>query len=209
MARLSARGPDAAVGGAPGLHGGLHLALDDRPYALGQLAARWQGVADEIHADVLANGVDERGVFRQHYETDELDASALLIPMLRFLPPEDERVKATVHAIADELMERGLVLRHRTSGDIEGETFLVCSLWLVSAFVEIGERDRAWELCERVLALSSPLQLYAEHIDPDTGRHFGNFPHAFTHLALINAVMHLIEPQLVDKPELSPQQPSR
>lgn len=174
-----------------------------------ELATRWQGVADEIHADVLENGCDERGVFTQHYDTDELDASALLIPLQRFLPPDDERVKATVHAIADELMEHGLLLRHRTGGDIEGETFLVCSLWLVSAFVEIGERDRAWELCERVLALSSQLQLYAEHIDPDTGRHFGNFPHAFTHLALINAVMHLIEPELVEQPELAPRHPHR
>ena len=172
-----------------------------------ELATRWQAAADEIHADVLENGVNERGVFTQHYGTDQLDASALLIPLQRFLPPDDERVKATVHAIADELMEHGLVLRHRTGGDIEGETFLVCSLWLVSAFAEIGETDRAWELCERVLALASPLQLYAEHLDPDTGRHYGNFPHAFTHLALINAVLHLVEPDLIANPDLAPRHP--
>ena len=162
-----------------------------------ELAARWRATADEIHADVLANGLDERGVFTQHYDTTELDASVLLIPLVRFLPPEDERVRATVEAVAHELVEGGLVLRHRTDGDVEGETFLVCSFWLVSAFVEIGERDRARELCERVLALAGPLGLFAEHIDPDTGRHYGNFPHAFTHLALVNAVMHLIEPREV------------
>ena len=166
-----------------------------------ELASGWQAVADEIHADVLEHGVDERGVFTQHYETDELDASALLLPLLRFLPPEDERIRNTVLAIADELIESGLVLRHRTEGgDIEGETFLVCSFWLVSAFVEIGERERAWELCEKVLALASPLSLFAEHLDPDTGRHFGNFPHAFTHLSLINAVMHLVRPVPIEDP---------
>ncbi|MEX2193869.1 MAG: glycoside hydrolase family 15 protein [Thermoleophilaceae bacterium] len=162
-----------------------------------ELAARWRAEADEIHADVLANGLDERGVFTQHYDTDELDASVLLIPLVRFLPPEDERVRATVNAIAGELIEGGLVLRHRTDGDVEGETFLVCSFWLVSALVEIDERERALELCERVLALAGPLGLFAEHIDPDTGRHYGNFPHAFTHLALVNAVMHLIDPREV------------
>jgi GH15 family glucan-1,4-alpha-glucosidase len=164
-----------------------------------ELAARWQAAADEIHADVCANALDDRGVFTQHYDTDELDASVLLLPLLRFLPGSDERIRKTVLAIADELIYGGLVLRHRTSdsrpgGDIEGETFLVCSFWLVSALVDVGERDRARELCEKLLALASPLQLYAEHLDPDTGRHYGNLPHAFTHLALINAVMHVIDP---------------
>jgi len=163
------------------------------------LAEEWQAAADEIRADVCENGVDERGVFTQHYDTDELDASVLLMPLLRFLPPSDERIVRTVNAISDELVEGGLVLRHRTpethaGGALEGETFLVCSYWLVSALAEIGERDRAFALCEKLLSLSSPLGLYAEHLDPDTGRHFGNFPHAFTHLALINAVMHLVDP---------------
>jgi alpha,alpha-trehalase len=161
------------------------------------LAERWHAAAEEIRADVLDNALDERGVFRAHYETDELDAMALLIPLLRFLPGSDERVRRTVLAIADELSYDGLVLRHRLGEgdeDLEGETFVACSFLLVSALVEIGERGRARELCEKVLALASPLQLYAEHLDPDTGRHFGNFPHAFTHLALINAVMHVIAP---------------
>ena len=102
-----------------------------------------------------------------------------------------------MHAIADELTEHGLVLRYRTDetdDGLQGEegTFLICSFWLVSALCEIGEIDRARDLCERLLGLASPLGLYAEEIDANTGRHLGNFPQAFTHLALINAVMHVI-----------------
>ena len=161
------------------------------------LAKRWQAAADEIHADICEHGVDERGVFVQHYETNSLDAAMLLIPLLRFLPPGDPRVRATVIAIADELTENGLVLRYRTEETDDGlngreGTFLICSFWLVSAMAEIGELTRARELCERLLGYASPLGLYAEEIDPRTGRHLGNFPQAFTHLALINAVMHVI-----------------
>jgi alpha,alpha-trehalase len=161
------------------------------------LAARWRREAGEIHADVCAHGVDKRGVFCQHYDTTALDASALLIPLVGFLPPDDERVRATVLAIADELTEDELVLRYRvdeTNDGFTGEegTFTICSFWLVSALAEIGETARARALCEKLLSLASPLLLYAEEIDPHTGRHLGNFPQAFSHLALINAVMHLI-----------------
>jgi GH15 family glucan-1,4-alpha-glucosidase len=160
-------------------------------------AERWRAAAEEIHADVCEHGVDSRGVFVQHYATDALDAGLLLMPLLRFLPPTDERVRRTVFAIAEELTEEGLVLRYRpeeTDDGLSGRegTFLICSFWLVSAFCEIGEIDRARELCERILGFASPLGLYAEEVDPRTGRHLGNFPQAFTHLALINAVMHVI-----------------
>ncbi|MBO0728372.1 MAG: glycoside hydrolase family 15 protein [Acidimicrobiaceae bacterium] len=160
-------------------------------------ATRWRQAADEIHADVCARGTDERGVFCQHYETSALDASALLIPLLGFLPPEDPRVKATVLAIADELTEDELVLRYRvgeTEDGFEGEegSFTICSFWLVSALVEIGEVERARALCAKLLSFASPLGLYAEEIDQHSGRHLGNFPQAFSHLALINAVIHLI-----------------
>jgi alpha,alpha-trehalase len=160
-------------------------------------AARWRSLADEIHADICANAVDERGVFTQHYETTGLDASVLLMPLVRFLPPDDPRIRATVLAIADELTEDGLVLRYRveeTDDGLAGEegTFTICSFWLVSALCEIGEIDRARDLCEKLLAYASDLGLYAEEIDTRTGRHLGNFPQAFTHLALINAVMHVI-----------------
>jgi GH15 family glucan-1,4-alpha-glucosidase len=162
-----------------------------------EYAARWQSAADEIKADICANALDDRGVFCQHYETTALDASVLLMPLVRFLPPEDERVRKTVLAIAEELTEDGLVLRYRTDETDDGlagkeGTFTICSFWLVSALVEIGEVNRARALCEKLISYASPLQLYAEEIDPQSGRHLGNFPQAFTHLALINAVMHVI-----------------
>jgi len=179
-------------------------------------AARWQAGADEIHADICAHGVDERGVFVQHYETTALDASLLLMPLVRFLPREDPRVRDTVLAIADELTENGLVLRYRVEQTDDGfaseeGTFTICSFWLVSALVEIGELGRAKGLCEKLLSLASPLALYAEEIDAVTGRHLGNFPQAFTHLALINAVVHIIRAErqlelqaMAREPELDP-----
>jgi alpha,alpha-trehalase len=162
-----------------------------------RMATRWEDAAAEIHADICANGVDSRGVFVQHYDTDALDASLLMLPLVRFLPADDPRVRATVLAIADELTENGLVLRYRVGETDDGfaseeGTFTICSFWLVSALVEIGELARARGLCERLLSFASPLALYAEEIDAGTGRHLGNFPQAFTHLALINAVMHII-----------------
>ena len=165
------------------------------------LEQKWRAVAHEIHADICANGVDDRGVFTQYYGTKALDASLLLLPLVRFLPKDDERIKATVLAIADELTVDGLVLRYRveeTDDGLSGEegTFTICSFWLVSALVEIGELHRARSLCEKLLSFASPLQLYAEEIDAVTGRHLGNFPQAFTHLALINAVVHLIQAEL-------------
>ncbi|MET0810295.1 MAG: glycoside hydrolase family 15 protein, partial [Thermoleophilaceae bacterium] len=162
-----------------------------------EYAARWQSAADEIKQDILDNALDDRGVFCQHYDTDALDASVLLMVMTRFLPPDDERIRATVLAIGDELSQDGLVLRYRveeTDDGLAGEegTFTICSFWLVSALVEIGEVERGRDLCEKLLSYAGPLGLYAEEIDPRTGRHLGNFPQAFTHLALINAVMHVV-----------------
>ena len=162
-----------------------------------ELADEWQKVAEEIKDDICDNALDDRGVFCQHYDTDALDASVLLMPLLRFMPPDDERIRKTVLAIAEELSEDGLVLRYRTDSTddgLEGEegTFTICSFWLVSALVEIGELVRARALCEKLLSYGSALQLYAEEIDPRSGRQLGNFPQAFTHLALINAVMHVV-----------------
>ncbi|MDQ4131994.1 MAG: glycoside hydrolase family 15 protein [Actinomycetota bacterium] len=162
-----------------------------------ELADRWQAAADEVHADICANAVDDRGVFTQHYDTDALDASVLLMPLVRFLPPNDSRVRATVMAIAEELTVDGLVLRYNvkeTDDALSGEegSFTICSFWLVSALAVIGEHVRARQLCEKLLSLASPLDLYAEELDPRSGRHLGNFPQAFTHLALINAVIHVI-----------------
>ncbi|MDQ1432267.1 MAG: alpha,alpha-trehalase, partial [Actinomycetota bacterium] len=127
---------------------------------------------------------------------DELDASVLLIPLVRFMPASDPRVRKTVMTIAEQLTEHGVVLRRRPKDAddeaITGEAFTVCSFWLASAMSEIGEPKLAREVCERMLAYQSPLGLYAEHLDPHTGRHLGNFPHGFTHLALVNSLLHLI-----------------
>jgi GH15 family glucan-1,4-alpha-glucosidase len=164
-------------------------------------AEQWRKAADELKAEILDKGVDERRRFRQHYANDELDASLLLIAILGFLPPDDERVRNTVLAIADELTEDGLVLRYRvdtTDTGFEGRegTFTICSFWLVTTLAMIGEHNRARALCKKLLALAGPLQLYAEEIDTTTGEHLGNFPQAFTHLALIDAVGRLIEAEM-------------
>jgi GH15 family glucan-1,4-alpha-glucosidase len=161
-----------------------------------RLAREWQAKADEIKVEILERGVRD-GIFRQHYDTDALDASLLLIPLFRFLRPDDPRVRKTVDAIAADLSEHGLVCRYKvdeTDDGLHGKegTFLICSFWLVSALSEIGERRRARELCERLLEAAGWLDLYAEELEAESGRHLGNFPQAFTHLALINAVSHVI-----------------
>jgi alpha,alpha-trehalase len=157
----------------------------------------WRATAEEIRADVLEHGVSERGVLRQHYDTDALDASTLLAPMFGLLRGDDERAHASVMAIADELTEDGFVLRYRTDETDDGMsgkegTFLICSYWLVSALSIVGEHQRARDLFERLLRIASPLGLYAEEFDVATGFHLGNFPQAFSHLALIEAAGRII-----------------
>jgi GH15 family glucan-1,4-alpha-glucosidase len=161
------------------------------------LAETWRATAEEIKADILKHGVDGRGVLRQHYDTDALDASTLLAAIFGFLPPDDDRLRASVLAIADELTENGFVLRYKTDETDDGlsgkeGTFLICSFWLVSALAIIGEEQRARDLMERLLRVASPLGLFAEEFDVDTGRHLGNFPQAFSHLALIEAAARII-----------------
>ena len=160
-------------------------------------AAKWRATADEIHADILVHGVGDRGVLRQHYATDALDASTLLAVLFGFLPGNDERLRKTVDAIATDLTEDGFVLRYRTDETDDGlsgkeGTFLICSFWLVSALAAIGELPRARDMMERLLRVASPLGLYAEELDVGTGRYLGNFPQAFSHLALIQAAARII-----------------
>jgi GH15 family glucan-1,4-alpha-glucosidase len=163
----------------------------------GDLQATWHQTAEEIRRDILEHGVSERGVLRQHYRTDSLDASTLLALLFGFLAGDDERSRATVLAIADELTEQGFVLRYRTDETDDGlhgkeGSFLICSFWLVSGLAIIGEHQRAADLLERLLRIGSPLGLYAEEYDTDTGFHLGNFPQAFSHLALIEAAGRII-----------------
>jgi GH15 family glucan-1,4-alpha-glucosidase len=159
----------------------------------------WWNAAQEIHADICANAIGDQGGFTQFYGSNELDASLLLLPLVGFLPAQDERIRKTVLAIADELSDGAFVYRYRTQttddgmwGEHEG-TFTVCSFWLVSALVEIGELERARAHCEKLVGSASALGLFGEEIDPKTARHLGNFPQALTHLSLINAVLHVIE----------------
>jgi GH15 family glucan-1,4-alpha-glucosidase len=169
-----------------------------------ELQATWRATADEIHADILEHGVSERGILRQHYETDSLDASILLAAILGFLPPGDKRLHKTVMAIAEELTENGFVLRYKTDETDDGlsgkeGTFLICSFWLVSALVIVGEMQQARDLMERLLRVASPLGLYAEEFDADTGYHLGNFPQAFSHLALIEAAGRIILAEMIEE----------
>jgi GH15 family glucan-1,4-alpha-glucosidase len=156
----------------------------------------WHATAEEIRADIVEHGVRD-GVLRQHYETDALDASTLLAAIFGFLPGNDETLRKSVLAIANDLTEDGFVLRYRTDETDDGlsgkeGTFLICSFWLVSALAIIGEQQAAQDLMERLLRVSSPLGLYAEEFDAPTGRHLGNFPQAFSHLALIEAAARII-----------------
>jgi GH15 family glucan-1,4-alpha-glucosidase len=164
----------------------------------------WRATANEIKSDILEHGTTEDGVLRQHYDTDALDASVLLAAVLEFLPADDERLRATVNAIDSDLTENGFVLRYRTDETDDGlsgkeGTFLICSFWLVSALAIIGELQRARDLMEKLMRVASPLGLYAEEFDADTGRHLGNFPQAFSHLALMEAAARIILPELVDQ----------
>ena len=167
-------------------------AIRDAP----ELQATWQATAQEIHADIVEHGLKD-GVLRQHYDTEALDASTLLAALFGFLPGDDERMHRSVLAIADDLTENGYVLRYRTGETDDGlsgkeGTFLICSFWLVSALSIVGEAQRAHDLMERLLRIASPLGLYAEEFDAETDRHLGNFPQAFSHLALIEAAARII-----------------
>src|SRR5215204_4815296 len=158
--------------------------------------ADWAATAEEIKEDILEHGVKD-GVLRQHYDTHSLDASTLLAAIFDFLPGDDERLRASVDAIASDLTEDGFVLRYRTGETVDGlagkeGSFLICSFLLVSALAVVGEQQRARDMMERLLSVASPLGLYAEEFDTSTGRHLGNFPQAFSHLALIEAAAQII-----------------
>jgi GH15 family glucan-1,4-alpha-glucosidase len=168
------------------------------------LQATWAKTATEIKADILEHGLDKRGVLTQHYNTDALDASTLLAALFGFLLPGDERLHASVLAIADELTEDGFVLRYRTDQTDDGlsgkeGTFVACSFWLVSALTIIGENAQARGLMERLARVASPLGLFAEELDAATYRHLGNFPQAFSHVALVEAAGRIILADLLDE----------
>jgi GH15 family glucan-1,4-alpha-glucosidase len=167
------------------------------------LAASWFETADEIRSDIETRGVTDGGVLRQHYDTDALDASVLLAANFDFWDADDPRLRATVEAISEGLTHHGFVLRYRTDETDDGlhgreGSFLICSFWLVSALAVIGELQQARDLMERLLRVASPLGLYAEEYDVHTGHHLGNFPQAFSHLALIEAAGRIILSERAD-----------
>ncbi|MEN8515539.1 glycoside hydrolase family 15 protein [Burkholderia sp. RS02] len=159
---------------------------------------RWRALRERIHADVCDNAWHkDKQAFAQSYGSDELDASVLLMPLLGFLPPEDPRIVGTVEAIERELLHDGLVMRYRTTeyddGLPPGEgTFLACSFWLVDNYALLGRIDDAHRLFSRLLSLSNDLGLLAEEYDPVAGRLVGNFPQAFSHVALVHTAMNLM-----------------
>ncbi|HYZ15563.1 MAG TPA: glycoside hydrolase family 15 protein [Candidatus Acidoferrum sp.] len=159
---------------------------------------RWRGVRDEIHADVLARGYDAtRGTFTQSYGSRELDAATLLIPLVGFLPPDDERVRGTIHAVERELMRDGFLLRYSppdasVDGFPPGEgAFLACNFWLADAYTLVGRRDDAEALFERLLAIRNDVGLLSEEYNMREQRLVGNFPQAFSHVGLVNTAYNL------------------
>jgi GH15 family glucan-1,4-alpha-glucosidase len=152
---------------------------------------------DEVHAEVLSRGYDtERGTFTQHYDTREVDASLLNIPLVGFLPGDDKRVLGTIAAIEEDLMHDGLLHRYRTGSNVDGlaggeHPFLACSFWLVSAYASAGRRDDAQALLDRLCGLANDVGLLSEEYDPDGARMVGNFPQAFSHLTLVQAALSL------------------
>jgi GH15 family glucan-1,4-alpha-glucosidase len=160
---------------------------------------RWRAIRDEIQRDVCEQGFNKKlGSFTQSYGTKELDASLLLIPLVGFLPASDPRVRGTVDAIERGLVEHGFVLRYRThESDVDGlppneGVFLPCSFWLVDCLELLGRHDDARALFDRLLTLTNDLGLLSEEYDPVGGRMLGNFPQAFTHLALVNSAFNLM-----------------
>ena len=160
---------------------------------------KWRAIRDEIHAQVCAEGWNEaRQAFTQYYGGDELDASVLLLPIYGFLPANDPRIVATVDAIQRELTVDGFVWRYPTGRghNIDGlpgseGAFLACSFWLVDALVLAGRHDEATALFERLLAVRNDVGLLSEEYDPYRKRLTGNFPQAFSHVALINSARNL------------------
>ena len=158
---------------------------------------RWRDLRDRVRAEILEKGFDaQRGTFTQHYDTTAVDASLLTIPLVGFLPGDDPRVLGTIDAVTADLMDHGLLLRYRTETGVDGlpgdeHPFLACSFWLVSALAAAGRREEAEAMLDRVCALANDVGLLSEEYDAAHGRMAGNFPQAFSHLALVQAALSL------------------
>jgi GH15 family glucan-1,4-alpha-glucosidase len=162
-------------------------------------AEGWAAARDEIRAAILERGWSEkRRAYAQSFDSDELDAAALLMPIVGFLPATDSRMRSTIEAIARDLTEDGLVLRYRNEQGLNADgltgeegTFVICSFWLVSCLAKAGELDRAERLFEQLAGYANDLGLLAEEIDTVSGEQLGNFPQAFSHIGLITAASEI------------------
>ena len=179
----------------------IWLAFDRASRAPGTTAqerAHWRSVARRIHRDICKKGVDpKRHNFVQHYGSEELDAALLLLPLVGFLPPADRRITATVREIEKRLVRKGLVRRYETGTGVDGlppgeGAFLACSFWLVDNYILMRRRKDALKLFNRLTRLANDVGLYAEEYDPVAKRMLGNFPQAFSHVALINTALNLM-----------------
>jgi GH15 family glucan-1,4-alpha-glucosidase len=159
----------------------------------------WAAARDEIRAAILDRGWSEtRQAFAQSFDSDELDAAVLLMPIYGFLPATDPRMRSTIEAVARDLTEDGLVLRYRNEGGLNADgltgeegTFVICSFWLVSCLAKAGEVERAEGLFDQLVGYANDLGLLAEEIDTANDEQLGNFPQAFSHIGLITAAYEI------------------
>jgi GH15 family glucan-1,4-alpha-glucosidase len=168
---------------------------------------KWKGVRETIHMQICDKGFDkELNSFTQYYGSKELDASLLLLILVGFLPPEDARMRGTVEAVERHLLQDGLVMRYNPAESKDGLAggegmFLACSFWLVSSLCLIGRAEYARMLFEHLLSLANDVGLLSEEYDTRRNRLIGNFPQAFSHIALISAAYHLVPPPVKSKQE--------
>ncbi len=158
----------------------------------------WRRIRDEVRAEIMERGFDkERNTFTQHYDTREVDASLLVLPLVRFIEGDDPKMLGTINAVEQDLMQDGLLMRYRTESGVDGLAgaeypFLACSFWLAAAYALAGRRDDAHALMDRLVALTNDVGLLSEEYDVAGERMVGNFPQAFSHLALVTAAMNLL-----------------
>lgn len=152
---------------------------------------RWEKAREEIRDEIAERAWnDSRGAFVQSFDSDELDASVLMMAIVGFLPADDPRMRSTIEAIAGQLTdEQGFVYRYRGHDDLDGDegTFAICTFWLAHCWARLGDTGRARELCDRMLSCANDVGLFSEEIDPESGELLGNFPQAFTHVGFVNA----------------------
>jgi GH15 family glucan-1,4-alpha-glucosidase len=169
-------------------------------------ADKWRAIRDAIHAEVCEKGWNaDVGAFTQFYGAVELDASLLMMPLVGFLPPDDERVVRTVETIQDRLTEDGFVLRYENESGVDGlpgreGVFLPCTLWLIGCLRLMGRLDEATAIFRRVTALVNDVGLISEEYDPGHRRLLGNFPQAFTHVGIVNAARGLTASHAANRP---------